>query len=332
MISAGRTVNSELFVVIFQRMLMRKLSFILLTILFLLSCRQPPSLLILLDPYTWEQLRTQGVGEAQLKQGLRGSFRPAVLVLNPAEQAEQAIDQAVRDRRPGWVYLSQLFPIDVQALASRFSAVTFVQEGADSGQAKNLIRLAFRRQEGFRRAGSAVGKLVSVLSSPEMRSRFGDLAKEHQPLKAGIVAALPLKVAQEEIAAFRSAFETVAGSSALVYREIGSLTDTVKARRILEKMREEGVGIFVLKTYTLTGFCLDFLRSQGGWAVLEESAGSDAYEDRVALALQEDFVGALKNLSRQPAGAVAEGPVELRWGKAFLSLPAEARAKVQADE
>ncbi len=122
-----------------------------------------------------------------------------------------------------------------------------------------------------------------------------------------------------------------------VVQEIDKLEDRAKARRILEKMKEDGVVITLLKTYTLNTFCLDFMQKEGGLAVIEDWTGFRVYEDVVLMSVEEDFIDTLKNLLNTrsesgPAGrraASVKGTVRLKWGKAF-DLPYE--IKREADD
>jgi hypothetical protein len=122
--------------------------------------------------------------------------------------------------------------------------------------------------------------------------------------------------------AFREGFLREAGPDLLVERTIGSLSDTGQARRAMEQMREDGVALFMLKTYTLSGYCLEFLRAEGGVAFLEEGAGRRAFPGQVVLWLEEDLVGALRSLASTPQGEPVTGPVRLHAGAALRSSPA----------
>jgi hypothetical protein len=125
-----------------------------------------------------------------------------------------------------------------------------------------------------------------------------------------------------EADAFREGFLAEGGADLLVERTIGSLSDTGQARRAMEQMREDGVALFMLKTYTLSGYCLEFLRAEGGVAFLEEGAGRRAFPGQVVLWLEEDLVGALRSLASTPQGEPVTGPVRLHAGAALRSSPA----------
>jgi hypothetical protein len=300
---------------------MRKLFFAILFPL-LFACRPLPSLLLLLDPYSAQLLAAEGLDEAALRRELRSDFRVRVQTLSVQEEAGAAAaalaaeaERLVRASSPSWVFLGPLLPLDAEALAARLPDVRFLSEQAGTPGASNLYRLRFRRVEGFRDAGTVAARL---LTRPPLRAVLGERAARGAP-KAGLLQAVPTPQGTLEAEAFREGFLAEAPAELLVERTIGSLTDTGQARRALEKMREDGVSFFALKTYALSGFCLEFLRSEGGVAFLEEGAGRRAYPEQVVLWLEEDLVGALRSLSSTPAGQQVAGPVRLHAGAALRS-------------
>lgn len=283
----------------------------------LLSCRPHPSLLLLLDPYSAELMAPEGRDTGSLRKALAADFRVRVQSLNPKAEVSAEAERLVRASSPDWVFLSPLLPLDAEALAARLPDVHFVREQAGMPRAPNLRRLRFQREEAFRNAGTIAARLVT---RPPLRPALGEGAARAP--KAGLLQAVPTPQGTLEAEAFRTAFLAEAGPELLVERTIGSLSDTGQARRALEQMRAEGVALFVLKTYTLSGFCLDILRTGGGVAFLEESAGSRAFPAQVVLWFEEDLAGALRNLAATPEGEPVPGPVLLHAGVPLASLPA----------
>jgi hypothetical protein len=303
---------------------MRTLFFAILFLL-LLACRPLPSLLLLLDPYTAQLLATEGQAEPALRRELRSDFRLRVQTLNaPAEPGAAAAvlaseaERLIRAASPSWVFLGPLLPLDAEALAARLPEVRFLSEQAGATGAPNLYRLRFRREEAFHDAGIIAARL---LTRPSLRPVLGERTARGA-VKAGLLQAVPTPQGTLEAEAFREGFLAEAGAGLLMERTIGSLTDTGQARRVLEEMREDGVVFFALKTYSLSGFCLEFLRTQGGVAFLEEGAGRRAYPEQVVLWLEEDLAGALRRLSSTPAGQLVSGPVRLHAGAALRSAGA----------
>jgi hypothetical protein len=303
---------------------MRKSILLIAALLAVVSCSATPSLLVLLDPYSGALLESRGFGADVIRRGLDGRFRVQVLVLDPAKSPLPAAERLLAGRRSGWVYLSPLLLLDAHALASGFPAMRIVQEGTEPGPEPNLVQLAFQREEAFRRAGRAAARM---LTQQDLRPILPEGQAGAAPPKAAVVLAQPPTQARRQAEAFRAGFSEVADSSLLLEQDLGTLSDTARARRILDSLREQGACIFLLQTYGLTGFCLEYLRSQGGLAVLEEAVGA-AYEDQVVLSLQEDFVSALGLLGRSPEQTVVPGPVRLVWGKPVLALAPEAREKL----
>ncbi|OHD74264.1 MAG: hypothetical protein A2V99_18020 [Spirochaetes bacterium RBG_16_67_19] len=295
---------------------MRKLWMLILFPL-LLSCRPLPSLLVLLDPYTAELLAAEGLDAAALRRELRAAFRVRVQVVDPLAEAAVEAERLARASGAGWVFLAPLLPLDAEALAASLPEVRFLREQPLSPRAPNLRRLRFQREEAWRAAGTIAARM---LTQPSLLG--GDQARGAP--KAGLLQAVPTLQGSLEADAFRQGFLSEAGPELLVERTIGSLTDTGQARRLLERMQEEGVAVFMLKTYALSGFCLEFLRAEGGMAILEDGAGRGAFPDQVALWLEEDLAGALRNLGSTPDGEPVLGPVRLRSGAVLRSSPARA--------
>ncbi len=299
---------------------MRKL-FIAILCPLLLSCRPLPSLLLLLDPYSAQLLASEGWDASTLRRALRSDFRVRVHTVNA--QADVAAvgaeaEREIRASRPAWVFLAPLLPLDAGALAACLPEARFLSELAAVPSAPNLHSLRFRRVEAFRDAGTIAARL---LTRPALRPILGEGEPRGAP-KAGFLQAQPTDQGTLEAEAFREGFLAEAGADLLVERTVGSQSDTGQARRVLEKMHEEGVVLFVLKTYALTGFCLEFLRAEGGVAFLEEGAGRGAFPEQVVLWLEEDLVGALRSLPSTPEGQVVNGQVRLRPGAALRTSAA----------
>jgi hypothetical protein len=107
-------------------------------------------------------------------------------------------------------------------------------------------------------------------------------------------------------------------------KEVGNLTDRVKARRLLDGMRDEAVAIVLLKTYVLSGFCLEYLAKEGGVAVVQGPISDQAYGDTVLLVFVDDFIGAMRQMAETmdreaPAGTLerVNAPVRLQWNEAY---------------
>jgi hypothetical protein len=296
---------------------MRKLV-VLSLFAFLLSCRQLPLLLVLLDPYSAELLAAQGLEAASLRRELAQGFRVRVQLLDPLAGGEA--ERLIRAAGPEWVFLSPLLQVDAEALAAGLPDVRFLRELPAAPRAPNLRRLRFQRLEAFRDAGTIAARL---LTRPALQPALGEVPEHPASAlpKAGLLQAVPTAQGALEAEAFRTAFLAEAGPELLLERTIGSASDTGQARRAIESMREQGVALFLLKTYGLTGFCLELLRSGGGVAILEHGAGRGAFPEQVVLWLEEDLPGALRQLPADPPGEIP-GRVLLRSGAPLAALPA----------
>ena len=323
-------------------------------LLTLVSCRFKSDFLFFMDPYTWEALKSRSIEWKQLKSLLHDTgYRMRPVITEPGENSEALLTDTIKENNPGQVFISSLFPFDIASFASRYPQILFIQEagpassfnpgsrnrlsaGSPSGGLKtpNLVRIIYERNEALHLAGELVGRLFG---DPSFERFFQSHFKKQYPRKAGILFYSLSETSRLEAAAFKEGFIKAADPGLLVVQEIDNLEDRAKARRLLEKMKEDGVVITLLKTYTLNTFCLDFMQKEGGLAVIEDWTGFRVYEDVVLMSVEEDFIDTLKNLLNTrsesgPAGrraASVKGTVRLKWGKAF-DLPYE--IKREADD
>ena len=98
--------------------------------------------------------------------------------------------------------------------------------------------------------------------------------------------------------------------------------DRVKIKEKIGDMRAKGVTYFLVKMYTLTGYCLEILQSERELAILDDWSRSGAYEKRILFSVEEDYLGAIEEPLRaaQRLGvawdrAHYEGPSRIVWGK-----------------
>jgi hypothetical protein len=220
--------------------------------------------------------------------------------------------------------LSAAHPFDPAQVIPRYPDILFFSEGSPGGGAANRIALVYDREQANYRAGMAI---AALFDNPEFLERIGAGVEEGSDPKVGILAAVTSDSVRRESAAFIEGFSQLRDPAHIEMREIGNLTDRVKARRLLEGMREESVGIVFLKTYVLSGFCLDYLAKESGTAIVEGAVPDQAYGGVVLLMLVDDFGGALARMA-EAVGAEEQGgmteevsaPVELRWGGSYRPL------------
>ncbi len=294
-------------------------------LLALTACNPAEKFLFFIEPYTWEIINSRGIDHRGLDHLLKKyDYRLLLVTVQPEMEAVNTLKNIILNKHPHMVFISPLFPFNVEKIISQFPETLFIlPESLVSKDALNLIKISFKREEAFFKAGELSGKLVNNPS-------FSDYIKAQSgikgPLKVGILISILNDSVKEEIAAFQNGFKKTSGPSYLVIKEIGNLTDRVKAKRLLEKMKEEGVAITLLKTYTLNLFCLEFLKKQGSLAIVEDWLGSGSYEKTVLMSIEEDLAAALENsleyyFSQDRTGgssrSVVDGPVRVVWGDSF---------------
>ena len=287
-------------------------------VLALAACSPPETFLFFLEPYTWEIINSRGIDRRELDQLLvKHDHRLLLVTAQPEIEAGDTLKNIILNKHPHKVFISSLFPFNVEEIISQFPETLFIlPESLVSQDALNLIKISFKREEAFNKAGELCGRLIQ---SPLFSDFLKAQSKIKPPLKVGILVSVLNDSVKEEIAAFQNGFQATAEASYLVTKEIGNLTDKVKARKLLEKMKEEGVVITLLKAYTLNPFCLEFLEKEGGLAIVEDWQGSAGYEEVVLISIEEDLPAALENsleysLSRDK---VVDAPVQLVWGNSF---------------
>jgi hypothetical protein len=70
---------------------------------------------------------------------------------------------------------------------------------------------------------------------------------------------------------------------------ISNYRDNVLLRDTVNVMRNANVAYFLLKLFQSNIYCLELLKNSGGFAVVEDWAGSKAYENQVILSIEEDY-------------------------------------------
>ncbi len=294
-------------------------------LLLLAACSGRPRFVFFLDPFQREVWEQAGLDEAELGGIAAGRFNVEVQVY-PPQEVEQ-VRRSLTQRPPAAAYLSPLFALPVSELARALPRTTLVVEAPS--ESPNTITISFDREQAYSRAGAEIGALLAdQRASPLFRSFLA----VGEPARCAVVLAAPGARARSEAAAFRRGFDSTAARGLLETRELPDLADKSRARQVVERLRDAGTVVFVLKTYALTGFCLDVLRERGGWAVVEDWWETGAYRDVLLLSIQDDwrqaFRSVFQRLAPQPSRlkvqstAAVHAPVLLRWGiRARALLP-----------
>jgi hypothetical protein len=217
--------------------------------------------------------------------------------------------------------VSAAHPFNPKELIARYPDIRFFVMGNTGVGPANRINVLYDREPAHYEAGMAI---AGLLGNVEFLERIGVSGTGVAEPRVGILSAVSSAAIDREIAAFVEGFSQLADPGRVEVREIGNLTDRVKARRLLDEMTEREVAVVLLKTYVLSGFCLDYLAKGSGVAVVEGPISEQAYGQTVLLMLVDDFLGALvkmgESFERDARGAAPEpviAPVQLRWAQAY---------------
>jgi hypothetical protein len=188
----------------------------------------------------------------------------------------------------------------------------------------NQIALVYDREQANFEAGRAI---AALLGDAAFLQRIGIAQPDFDKARLGILVAVNDELLEREVDAFVEGFSTLEDPQRIETKQIGNLTDRVKARRLLDGMKEEAVAIVLLKTYVLSGFCLEYLAKESGVAVVEGPIPDQAYGDTVLLMLVDDFIAALKGMAESieqesQTGTVDKvtAPVQLQWNETYRSM------------
>lgn len=301
-----------------------------LTLFALSACTSGSRFLLYFDPYSADLLEGRGIEERQIKQMFPQGINVKLEIAESESTEDQALQAfiAVAERfQPDYIYLTPAHPFTPTRIAAGFPDTLVFREGYSGAVPGNQILLAYDREQANHEAGAIVAQL---LRDPDFLDRIGGGKRTRQTPQVGILVALSNDRVEREIAGFTDGFSRFGDPTRILRKDVGNITDRVKARRLLDAMKEQEVAIVVLKTYVLSGFCLDYMSKEGGLAVVEEPIADRAYGDTVLLMLEDDFLGALEgmieyiNQDLQPRGEpVVSGPVRLRWGEAYRLLAAK---------
>jgi hypothetical protein len=308
-----------------------RVAFIIFLILFSLSaCTSGSRFLLYFDPYSADLLSGRGIEEGQIK----GMFPQDINVKLKIAESESTEDQAlqvfiaVAERfQPDYVYLTPAHPFTPTKIAAGFPDTQVFRDNHSGAVPGNQILLVYDREQANHEAGAIVAQL---LRDPGFLDRLEGGTRTRQIPQVGILVAVSNDKLEREIARFTEGFSRFGDSARILRKDIGNITDRVKARRLLDAMKEQEVAIIVLKTYVLSGFCLDYMRKEGGLAVVDEPIADQAYGDTVLLMLEDDFLGALEGMIeyinrdlQSKAEPVVSAPVQLRWGEPYRLLAAK---------
>jgi hypothetical protein len=291
------------------------------------ACSPSGRFLLYFDPYQFEVLDGQGIDRAAIRQSLPKdlSVRIEVAPLQ-TEQGEgpSRFQEVIERTKPGWVYLGPAHPFDPDAIIPRYPDIRFFREDLTGASSANQIALVYDREKANYEAGRA---MAALLGDAAFLQRIGVAEPEVEKPRVGILVAVNDELVQREIDAFVEGFSTLEDPQRIETKQIGNLTDRVKARRLLDGMKEEAVAIILLKTYVLSGFCLEYLAKESIVAVVEGPIPDQAYGNTVLLTLVDDFIAALKGMAesidRESQTTTVDKvvvPLRLQWNETYRSM------------
>jgi hypothetical protein len=299
----------------------------LLAVAFLGACSRASAFLLYMDPYEFALLNSRGIDGRAIRQLFPQDLEVRIEVpptLSEQDQALQHFHAEVERMQPQWVYLGPAHPFPTKQVAARFPQIQFFREGSGAGASANRVAVIYDREQANYEAGRAVARL---LEDPGFVRHIRAPGEGRQPLRVGILVAVSNEKVEREISRFVEGFSGIGAPEGIERKDIGNITDRVKTRRLLDGMREQAVAIVFLKTYVLSGFCLEYLAKEGGLAVVEEAVSQQAYGNTVLLMLVDDFLGAVEGMVSYVQSGSAErdthtvtAPVELEWGESYRSL------------
>jgi hypothetical protein len=284
------------------------------------ACSPEERFLLYLDPYEFQLLDSRGIDSHAIRESVPGSVEVMVETAPVSAAPDQALQRflsEVEELKPEWIYLSPAHPFSAGDAAARVPDSHIFWEDPAGRSSANLIALVYDREQANYEAGRAI---AALLEDPVFLQKTGASEAGLRPPRIGILVAAENEKVEREISRFEGGFASLADPARIERKDVGSLSDRVKARRLLDAMKEEGVAIFVLKTYSLSSFCLEHLAKEGGLAVVEEPILGQAYRDTVLLMLADDFLGAVERMAAYAengsSGSVI-APVRLLWNESY---------------
>jgi hypothetical protein len=290
------------------------------------SCSRSSRVFVYTEDYWWEYLAGEEGFEEHLRSAVESrGYRLSIVKASPDDTAG-----AWQSLAPGGNHLVLLSPFSLAnapAMAERYPSTLFLvmrapltRDAADEFP-PNLAILIFDRTETYRQAGRILGRLVQTHNN----------LSSQQPLrksqKCGIVVWPLSEETRREVLSFREGFLQESVPEFLVEKEVLDQSDRVKIKKQIEDMRARGVTYYLLKMYTLTGYCLEILQAEGGWAVVEDWHRAGAYEELILFSVEEDYLSAvyesLNHVLRQSSRWQQErfrGPSRIVWGKHGVEL------------
>ncbi len=298
-------------------MIKREIPFILLVFL-LISCRQAGVFVFFSDPYSWVYLQEKGLSSGELTKLVEaGGYTLKLVIPENPEQAEKVLRKTLESHQPAITVVASLFTMDLARFAVDFPDSIFIQLDSQGSYPKlqnlgnasaNLIGHSFDRLSAFYQAGYAAARLLANPLLSEKHNTSG-------PGRVGVLAAELTPGGREEIRAFKEGFLKLADHSQLLTIEIPDINDRVKAKEHIDNLKDQGVVIYLLKSYTLNSFYLDYLINESGLAIVEDWQAAGSHSEAVLFSIEDNYQQALKTILVNDFSDILQTETELIWGE-----------------
>ena len=284
------------------------------------------------EDFWWEYLSSSEGFVTKLKKILKTYGFGLKLVLTNSESATDSWKSLPLEQNP--LVLLSPFTANAPVIAEHFPSTLFLVLNAPIGGydalPRNLAVLTFDKTDAYRTAGTIIGKLLSEQNGPRPEDA------RSAPKKCGVLFIALSDQVRQEVGAFREGFFAESAPAFLQESEITDANDRVKIKKMIDDMRAKGVIYFLVKLYTLTGYCLDILQRDKEWAIVDDWSRAGARKMLVLFSVEEDYIGGidgslrvLGNFKTSWDQSRYEGPSRIIWAgmTSYSEQPKEGEQK-----
>jgi hypothetical protein len=150
----------------------------------------------------------------------------------------------------------------------------------------NVTPVYSRRGPAFREAGRLTGKFLAAGGNHTLGRKVGVLV-------SGLT-----RQEKEMLAEFEKGFTANAEADLIIVEELGTVVDRVKAARAVEDLLNQDIRIFLVKTYGMSGACLERISAGGGYFIIEDFPSFNLFREKLFLSIEDDFSQPLGELIR----------------------------------
>ncbi len=254
-----------------------KKAVLILFILILFACGRQNNLIFLTESFFWEVIDRSG----ELARGLEKTARANNLVFDTVISDDAAaLEIILQDNSNSVVILSPFMNNLAIDIAEQYTEHLFIIFGniINTDLPSNLLTVVFDRTKIYKEAGRYIAETV----------QSSNLSAENN--KIGIIVANISKETEAEVDAFKEGILETADESIIIEKQLSNYKDHVLIRDAIENMRSDGALYFLLKVFQSNTYCLELLKNSGGYAIVEDWAGSGGYEEQIISSIEEDYI------------------------------------------